>query len=373
MAQPSSSNAGKRHHDLPNGAGYGARTDLQQKEAGDDARSATSATHDTGRPTVRASSTTSTATTRDISNATSTMNHASDADSVVGQPELLGKDLLHSLPAYAPSQKPVNREELELQASALEMRKAMKAKKPLIKWQRICSKQHRVRLDLPEKRTFLSQEPAYNQFKQEKSLKLLNYGHLVLRTDPGIRQTGQCFDEHLFFLRQVVENCNSLKKAGHAVGTLGIELPLPLLRPGLMHDYEISMVKLQLKIFLETIQTDKVIVSLGLSGMRSEWFGQDMLGNYFASLATNTQLEVLDLSNAELGDADGCALAAALEKNRSIKTVYFKGCTMPEKGKLALALLLEQRWSVNERSQSFEARPSSPGATDTSNALHESS
>lgn len=347
MAQPAGSNPGKLYHDSLNGAGYGAHADFQRKEPGGGTPSATTVSRDTGRPALRASSTTST--TRDISNVTSTTVSASHADIGIGKPEPLITLVLHSQPAYVPSQELVHQDELELRASALEMRKAMESKEPLTQWQRICSKQRRVRLELPGEKSFVPHQSAYRTFAQAQSLALLKFGHLELRTDPEVRHAGQCFHEHLFFLRQVVENCNALKKAGYAVGRLGIELPLPRLRPDfIMHEYEASMVKIQLKVFLETIQTDKVIVSLGLSGIRSEWIGLDILANYFASLATNSQLEVLDLSNAELRDEDACALAAALEKNRSIRSIDLSGSTMPRIGMEALVRILKSRATLAE-------------------------
>ena len=343
MAQAASS-SGKHHHSAER-VGQDAHEGIRGEEPGGNARSAITLAHDTGRPSLRASSTTST--TIDISNVTSTTRSASHEDIHVAQPELLANFVTGSERAYAQSQEPMYQDENELHASAFQTGEAMKSDQLLTQWQKICSKQNRVKVELAGNKDLLSHLWAYDTFARKESLEFLKFRHLDFKTAPGVRQTGQCFHEHLWFLRQVIDNCNSLKKAGHAIGTLGIELPL--FRPNtIMHDYEVTMAKIQLKIFLETLRADEVIVSLDLSGIRSDWFGLDILADYFASLATNTQLEALDLSGAELSDDDVRALDAALEKNSSIKSICLKDCATSEKGAEILAQIRRRRGAREE-------------------------
>lgn len=121
----------------------------------------------------------------------------------------------------------------------------------------------------------------------------------------------------------------------------------------------------------QQLAADTVIVRLGLSGIRSRWLPIDTFSTYFSSLAHNTRIEELDLSNAELDDDDACALACALMGNRSIRTLAFSGCIIPDKGRAALANVLSKKPDI--RASGFSVGPVPPqsitaGTANTANA-----
>ncbi len=236
--------------------------------------------------------------------------------------------------------------ELALRASALETGKAMVSEAPLAELQKIFSEQDLVRIELPELRGNFGIGPmaAYGLFSKEDWLEKLQVRHLDLTIEPGSRQTGLSFEEHQVFLRNVIGTCNRLEKKGNAGVTLAIEVPLPQFPSATpMNSYVISMIQMALKHLFQALQDDTVTVRLGLSGIRSEWFLQDILSDYFASLATNGKLEALDLSHANLNDDDACALARALKENRSIKLLNMTGCRTAEDGAEALASVFATR------------------------------
>ncbi|MDB5760034.1 MAG: hypothetical protein JWM30_3323 [Burkholderia sp.] len=186
---------------------------------------------------------------------------------------------------------------------------------------------------------------VYDRFRDEGWLEKLDVRHLDLAIEPVSRHAGLSFEEHQVFLHNVISTCNKLAQNGKAGVTLAIEVPLPQFPSASpMNSYVISMIQIRLKQLFQALQEDKVTVLLGLSGIRSEWFPQDTLSDYFASLATNGKLQALDLSHTNLSDVDACALAKALEENRSIQRVNVSRCITSDKGGKALfAALLKRR------------------------------
>ena len=251
-----------------------------------------------------------------------------------------------SEPAYSPSAQTPSHRELQLRASAVEIRDAMEAEQPLAALQKIFSQHDAVRLELPEMFADAFGKAAYNTFSTEGWLAKLRVRHLDLTIEPNVRKEGRCFEEHRFFLGKVIEACNALAGNGNTGLTLGIDVPLPRLTA----DYSATdalfrgTTALGFKHLFEALQADTVTVRLGLSGIRSEWFPLDLLSGYFDSLATNSKLETLDLSHANLSDDDACALAGALNKNRSIKSIDLRECITSDKGgKVLFAALLKRR------------------------------
>jgi hypothetical protein len=213
--------------------------------------------------------------------------------------------------------------------------------------QKIFSEQDAVRVELPELRGQFGIGPmaAYGLFCKEGWLEKLQVRHLDLTIEPCSRHTGLSFEEHQVFLHNVISTCNRLAQNGNAGVTLAIEVPLPQFPSASpMNSYVISMIQIRLKQLFQALQEDTVTVRLGLSGIRSEWFLLDILSDYFASLATNEKLQALDLSHTNLSDVDACALAKALEENRSIQRVNVSRCMTSDKGGKALfAALLKRR------------------------------
>lgn len=251
-----------------------------------------------------------------------------------------------SEPAYSPSAQTPSPRELALRASAVEMRDAMAAEQPLAALQQIFSRHDAVRLELPEMSASPFDDDAYTTFSTGGWLKKLQVRHLDLTIEPNIRKEGRCFEDHRFFLGKVIEACNALAGNGNTGLSLGIDMPLPRLTAdySATDAYHRGTTQLGFKYLVEALQADTLTVRLGLSGIRSEWFPRDLLSGYFDSLATNSKLETLDLSDASLSDDDACALAEALDKNRSIKSIDLRECITSDKaGKVLFAALLKRR------------------------------
>jgi hypothetical protein len=222
----------------------------------------------------------------------------------------------------------------------------MGSKEPLAELQKIFSGLEAVRLELPDLRGSFGIGPlsAYGLFCKEGWLEKLEVRYVDLTIEPRARQTGLSFEEHRIFLCKVIGTCNMLEKNGNAGVTLAIEVPLPQLpSDSPMRSHAIETMQIGLKNLFRALQADTVIVHLGLSRIRSEWFLQDVLSDFFASLATNGKLEALDLSHANLNNDDACALARALAENRSIKLINMTGCRTAEDGAEALANVLATR------------------------------
>ena len=318
-----------------------------------DAHSGTTLVRSTSGPILSAPSTTSN--TGNATSVTSTMVVLDQADTATGRVEKERSIASYSRPAYSSSSSSASpsRRESALRESAQETGKAMGSNEPLAELQEIFSGRDAVRLELPDLRGRFGLESVlgvdsmsvYDRFGDEGWLEKLQVRHLDLTIEPYSRHTGLSFEEHQVFLRNVISTCNRLERKGNAGVTLSIEVPLPQFpSTSPMNSYVISMIQLGLKHLFQALQDDTVTVRLGLSGIRSEWFLQDILSDYFASLATNGKLEALDLSHANLSDVDACALAKALEKNRSINWVNIRRCITSDKGGKALfAALLKRR------------------------------
>ena len=248
--------------------------------------------------------------------------------------------------AYSPSAQTPSHRELALRASAVEMRDAMTAEQPLAALQKIFYGQDAVRLELPEMFTGAPYIGVYNNFSTRSWLENLQVRHLDLTIEPNVRKEGRYFENHRVFLGNVIEACNALAGNGNTGLTLGVDLPLPRLSADLSATDALfrGTTELGFKYLFKALQADTLTVRLGLSSIRSEWFPLDLLSDYFASLAQNRKLEMLDLSHASLSDDDACALARALEQNRSIKSIDLRGCITSDKGGKALfAALLKRR------------------------------
>lgn len=244
--------------------------------------------------------------------------------------------------AYSPSAQTISHRELALRASAVEIREATTAVQPLAALQKIFSGQDAVRIELQG----ISGSPFYNILCTRRWLENLQIRHLDLTIEPNVRKEGRHFEEHRVFLGKVIEVCNALARNGNTGLTLGIDVPLPRLTEDFSATdaYHRGTTRLGIKFIFDALQADTVVVRLGLSGIRSEWFLQDVLSDYFAGLPTNSKLEILELSHASLSDDNACALARALEQNRSIRSIDLRGCITSDKGGKALfAALLKRR------------------------------
>lgn len=287
-----------------------------------------------GMPTISSTSTTSSALV------TTGVRRGNSSGELVPRSDASG--VTWSEPAYSPSAQTISHRELALRASAIEIREATTAVQPLAALQKIFSGQDVVRLELPG----ISGSPFYNNFCTGDWLEKLQVRHLDLTIEPNVREEGRHFEEHRLFLGKVIEVCNALAKNGNTGLSLGIDVPLPRLIADFSATdaYLRGTTQIGFKFLFEALRADMVVVRLGLSGIRSEWFPHDLLSDYFAGLAQNSKLETLDLSHASLSDDDAYALAIALEKNRSIRSIDLRGCmTSGKGGKTLFAALLRRR------------------------------
>lgn len=244
--------------------------------------------------------------------------------------------------SYSPSTQTPSHRELALRASAIEIREATTAVQPLAALQKIFSGQDAVRIELQG----ISGSPFYNTLCTRRWLENLQIRHLDLTIEPNVRKEGRHFEEHRVFLGEVIEVCNALASNGNTGLTIGIDVPLPRLTEdySATDAYFRTTTQLGFKFIFGALRADTVVVRLGLSGIRSEWFSQDLLSDYFAGLAKSNKLETLDLSHATLSDDDAGALASALAQNRSIRSIDLHGCITSDKaGKTLFAALLKRR------------------------------
>ena len=334
MAQSVSSSSSNRNIGRDDSSDENSRPFGVQDDSGGNARTSYSTGRTSGMPTISSTSTTSSALV------TTGVRRGNSSGELMPRWGALG--VTCSELAYSPSAQTPSHRELALRASAVEIRDAMTAEQPLAALQKIFSGQDAVRLELSE----MPGSPFYNTFCTGGWLEKLQVRHLDLTIEPNARKEGWHFEEHRFFLGKVIEVCNALARNGNTRLTLGIDVPLPRITEDFSATdaYLRGTTQLGFKFIFDALQADTVVVRLGLSSIRSEWFLQDVLSDYFASLATNSKLETLDLSHGNLSDDDACALAGALNKNRSIKSIDLRECITSDKaGKVLFAALLKRR------------------------------
>jgi hypothetical protein len=336
MAQPVNRSSSRENISRDDTSVESSRPSGVHGDSGGDAHTGYSTGRSSGMPTISSTSTTSSALV------TTGVRRGNSSGELVPRSDSSG--VTWSEPAYSPSAQAISQRELALRASAIEIREATTAVQPLAALQKIFSGQDAVRLELPG----ISGSPFYNNFCTGHWLENLQIRHLDLTIEPNVRKEGRHFEEHRVFLGNVIKVCNALARNGNTGLTLGIDVPLPRLTEdySATDTYFRTTTQHGFKFIFDALRADMVVVRLGLSGIRSEWFLQDALSDYFAGLAQNSKLEMLDLSHASLSDGDACALARALEQNRSIKLINISGCLTSDDGAEALAKVLAGRKDI---------------------------
>lgn len=267
-----------------------------------------------------------------------------------------------SRPAYSAATPTLSGRELALRASAVQTRAAMQKKDPLKALKSVFRESDLVRLEVPTLMFHDVLKDFYWKFSERQWLKHLRLHYLDVKFEVRQDESPLDLSEHMPFFIQLLKSCNELSEKDRSRLCLSIDVPVRGRVPG--HHLK-STLDLTRKYLFEQLAADQVIVRLGLSGIRSGWLPTDTFSAYFSSLAHNTRLEELDLSNAKLDDADACALASALMENRSIKTLQLSGCIIPDRGRAALAHVFSRKPDIQASGFSTNPVPPQPITTGT--------
>ena len=236
----------------------------------------------------------------------------------------------------------------------------MREKDALKALKRVFKASELVRLEVPTLISPGAPTDLYWKFSERQWLKQLRLQYLDVKFEVRQEEAPLDLSEHMPFFIQLLKSCNALPEKDRSRLCLSIDVPVRGSVPG--HFLELTLDLTRKRLF-EQLAADKVIVRLGLSGIRSRWLPTDSFSAYFFSLAHNTRIEELDLSNAELDDDDACALAAALMENRSIRTLALSGCIIPDRGRAALANVLSKKPDI--RASGFSVGPVPPQSITT--------
>lgn len=265
-----------------------------------------------------------------------------------------------SRPVYPAATRAPSAREIALRASAVQTHAAMREKDPLKALKKIFKQSELVRLEVPTLIFPGVPTAHYWKFSERQWLKQLRLQYLDVTFEGRAEEAPLDLSEHMPFFIQLLKSCNELPEKDRSRLSLGIDVPVRGSIPG--HFLELTLDLTRKRLF-EQLAADKVIVRLGLSGIRSGWLPTDTLSAYFSSLAHNARIEELDLSNAELDDDDACALAAALMENRLIRTLALSGCRMPDRGRAALANVFSKK--PNIQASGFSVSPVAPQSITT--------
>jgi hypothetical protein len=237
--------------------------------------------------------------------------------------------------------------ESALRASAVKTCAAFQGDAPLQALKKVFAEDQWARIELPRSlfmigasESVLKTGNPYSEFIQREWLEQAPLRYLDLTSEPG---SAANVLETVSTIITLLQNCDRLtaqKKSGLRLGIDVHSAQLRVAAAGITRtDKELLFHRL-----FAALAADTMVVRLSLAGFDSAWLPSAQHADYFESLATNTTLQELDLSNVKLCDSGAFALAKALKQNRSITLIDLRGCTTSgEGGKALYGVLLARR------------------------------
>lgn len=253
----------------------------------------------------------------------------------------------HIAPAESSSVQIRTARESALRASAVETRAAFLGEAPLEALKKVIANDQWARIELPESlfrigaaESLLKTVNPYREFIQREWLEQAPLRYLDLTSEAG---SAVNVLETVGMIITLLQNCDRLTAQKKSSLRLGIDVHSAQLQASVVSITRTEKELLFHRLFA-ALAADTMVIRLSLAGFDSAWLPSGQHADYFESLATNTVLQELDLSNVKLSDSGAFALAKALKQNRSISLIDLRGCTTSDKGgKTLYGALLARR------------------------------